>query len=675
MSSNSQLLNIINDIEELNEQTTTINSDIETINGDITDLGTNKQNKIQVTDTIQISKLKTQYITMSLTGQDLQSKLTSLGNDISSNADDIDGLKLLTSTHTSDISSNADDIDGLKLLTSTHTSDISSNADDIDALQLLTSTHTSDINSKQDKLLAGTNINIDETTNTISSVGGSDITLDENTDITTGTISSSDITGRFGTTIKAPNIHATGNLLINKNTTNDETINVLTDKQDTIYATTDIVPRQIVFSTIIGRTNATITSDNIKAKSSLSFLKNNQYLDVSSQLDTKQDILIAGNNITIDQTTNTISAVNEVSQDDLTIGLDTKQNKLEAGNGITINDASNIISATGVTQDELTTGLETKQNSIGIYDNFIINSMYVAPFTSKTLTNPSVNGELRASILTVEDNTLGLINIGDSISTITTGLENKQDEINTTSNLTLGTLDASGLITCGELTVGGKTIVNLVDEASGSGLTQSDIDAKQDKLEAGSNISIDETTNIISSTFTINENTNLTTASIICDDITSRVGHTITGDTIQARTNLLIGTGTVSTINVLDELNKKQDELQAGENITIDENNIISATGGIATTLGYASHLYEEFGIFTSAITSLTHTFENTFNVNGGTLIFTFETTALKTSNGTSTITYQILTPNNEIRHVCNHPFTFVQTNHRYLSSKIMRSS
>ena len=42
MSSNSQHLNIINDIEELNEQTTTINSDIETINGDITDLGTNK---------------------------------------------------------------------------------------------------------------------------------------------------------------------------------------------------------------------------------------------------------------------------------------------------------------------------------------------------------------------------------------------------------------------------------------------------------------------------------------------------------------------------------------------------------------------------------------------------------------------------------------------------------
>jgi len=524
MSSNSQLLNIINDIEKLNEQTTSINSDIITINGDITDLGTNKQNKIQVTDTIQISKLKTQYITMSLKGQDLQTALTSLGNDISSNADDIDGL------------------------------------------QLLTSTHTSDINGKQDKLKAGNKITIDETTNTISSTnekgdtgetgatgpqgiqgetgpqgiqgetgpqgiqgeqgpagadGSGGTALDENSDIVTGTISSSDITGRFGTTIQAPNIHATGNLLINKNTTNNETINVLTDKQDTIYATTDIGPRQIIFSTIVGRNNATITSDNIRAKNSLSFLKNNQYLDVSSQLDNKQDTL-------------------------------------KAGNGMTINETSNIISATGVTQDELTNGLNTKQNSINIYDNFIINSLYVAPFTSKSLVNPAVNGELRASIITAENTTIGPVNIGESIVSLITGLENKQDEIKTTSNLTLGTLDASGLITCADLEVGGKTITTLVDEASGSGLTQSDIDGKQNKLYAGANVSIDQDTNTISSTFTINENTDLTTGSIISDDITSRVGHNITGGTIRARTNLLIGTGVVNTINVVDELNKNK---------------------------------------------------------------------------------------------------------------------
>ena len=97
MSVNSQLLGIVHDIEELNEETTTINGNIETINESITSLETNKQNSIKVTDTIQISQLKAQYIKMTLSGADLQTTLTSIGDDISSNADDIDGLKLLTS--------------------------------------------------------------------------------------------------------------------------------------------------------------------------------------------------------------------------------------------------------------------------------------------------------------------------------------------------------------------------------------------------------------------------------------------------------------------------------------------------------------------------------------------------------------------------------------------------
>ncbi len=48
-----------------------------------------------------------------------------------------------------------------------------------------------------------------------------------------------------------------------------------------------------------------------------------------------------------------------------------------------------------------------------------------------------------------------------------------------TSNLSLATLSASGQITCSDLTVGGSTIQTLVDNASGSGLTQSDLDLKQ----------------------------------------------------------------------------------------------------------------------------------------------------------------------------------------------------
>ena len=85
MSSNSQILNIINDIEKLNEQTTTLNNNVDTINDNVQILEGTKQNNITVLDTIQISKLKTQYITMTLTGQDKPSTLTILGNQIGSN--------------------------------------------------------------------------------------------------------------------------------------------------------------------------------------------------------------------------------------------------------------------------------------------------------------------------------------------------------------------------------------------------------------------------------------------------------------------------------------------------------------------------------------------------------------------------------------------------------------
>ena len=71
MSANSQILNIINDIEKLKEETTTLNNNVDTINDNIQILEDTKQNNITVLDTIQISKLKTQYITMTLTGQDL----------------------------------------------------------------------------------------------------------------------------------------------------------------------------------------------------------------------------------------------------------------------------------------------------------------------------------------------------------------------------------------------------------------------------------------------------------------------------------------------------------------------------------------------------------------------------------------------------------------------------
>jgi len=148
MSSNSQILNIINDIEELKDETTTLNNNVYTINNNIQILEDTKQNNITVLDTIQIFKLKSQYITMTLTGQDLQSTLTILNGDIialqgrlDTEEPKITALETLTATHTSQVSSNDTDvlalpgrlnteepkITALKTLTATHTSQISEN--------------------------------------------------------------------------------------------------------------------------------------------------------------------------------------------------------------------------------------------------------------------------------------------------------------------------------------------------------------------------------------------------------------------------------------------------------------------------------------------------------------------------------------------------------------------
>ena len=56
MSVNYQILNIINDIEKLNEERTTLNNYLDAINDNVQTLEDTKQNNITVLDTIQISK-------------------------------------------------------------------------------------------------------------------------------------------------------------------------------------------------------------------------------------------------------------------------------------------------------------------------------------------------------------------------------------------------------------------------------------------------------------------------------------------------------------------------------------------------------------------------------------------------------------------------------------------
>ena len=103
-------------------------------------------------------------------------------------------------------------------------------------------------------------------------------------------------------------------------------------------------------------------------------------------LDTKQDTLIAGNNITIDMITNTISAIGEITQED----LDTKQNVLIAGTNITIDELTNTISAIGeITQEDLTSALYTKQELITTLTDLDCNSI--------TTSDLKLNGNIHLS--------------------------------------------------------------------------------------------------------------------------------------------------------------------------------------------------------------------------------------------------------------------------------------
>ena len=231
MSVNSQILNIINDIEELNEETSTINGNIETINSDIEGLGNSKQNKIQVTDTIQISQLKAQYIKMTLSGADLQTTLDGKQTKITDN----DYLSI------SDVNSLQTTLDGKQTkITDNDYLTIS----DVNSLQTT-------LDGKQNILKAGTNISIDADTNTISASGSGGTTIDADTDITVANITCDNITARSNSTIQAPTITATNTLKIGT----DNVSTLIGNKQDklnsnSINITTGDITCKNIFSTL-----------------------------------------------------------------------------------------------------------------------------------------------------------------------------------------------------------------------------------------------------------------------------------------------------------------------------------------------------------------------------------------------------------------------------------------
>jgi len=151
--------------------------------------------------------------------------------------------------------------------------------------------------------------------------------------------------------------------------------------------------------------------------------------------------------------------------------------------------------------DSLSTSYGTTVSGSRVTDWVDINltKFYETPEIYDLLSLQTFGGSLEDKIdalnVIVEENATDISNNSSSIDSLNTLVSGKQDTIITTTALSLASVDATGLVTCGSLTISGQDKQTYVDNASGSGLTKSDIDGKQDKLTLTSNISI-ETLNV-----------------------------------------------------------------------------------------------------------------------------------------------------------------------------------
>jgi hypothetical protein len=111
----------------------------------------------------------------------------------------------------------------------------------------------------------------------------------------------------------------------------------------------------------------------------------------------KQNLLIAGTNITIDELTNTISSIGEVTQAELTLALDAKQPNILSTDNLTCNSIT--VSQTAPTENNEPTskiyvdnGLAEKEPNILSTDNLTCNSITVLK------TAPTENDELTSKM-------------------------------------------------------------------------------------------------------------------------------------------------------------------------------------------------------------------------------------------------------------------------------------
>ena len=260
----------------------------------------------------------------------------------------------------------------------------------------------SQLDTKQNTLTAGTNITIDANNNisssgvTQSQLDTKQPTLNDNVDITTGTISSGNITGRVGSTITAPTITAptiTASTSLLYGTTNVET--KITEIEDTLETTPRLNNANVftanqeiegsLTATFVAVTNTTpINSTHLTSRFYVDSLVQTRVREVedeiviltasqtaqTAQSSSQSQSIIAFEQLTATQTSDIFA---------LEVG---KQDNLTAGTGIDI--TNNVISSTSSFVGFRAVTIQNSDINVAINAVIPFNSVSVNTFTYDT---------------------------------------------------------------------------------------------------------------------------------------------------------------------------------------------------------------------------------------------------------------------------------------------------
>lgn len=453
---------------------------------------------------------------------------------------------------------------------------------------------TTVVEGKQDKLSAGANITIDENTNTISATdttytAGTGITIENNVISVTGG------GGGSGTVKSVNNVEPGDDGNVSLTTANIPDLGISEDGTTITIGDKSIEPLT-TDSTISANKIEGVVAEAIKATQDGNGNVISTTYAKAMELDSKQNKLTAGNNITIDDATNTISAKDTTytAGTNITISasneISATDTKYTAGTNISISD-ENDISVTGLTKASVglgnvdntsdadkpvSTATQTALNAKQDIAN-LVTAFGTTPsdekYPSEKLVNDALN-QTNQRVTGVENDTQTLstskqdkLKAGTNITITGSTISSKDTTYTAGTNISISNANA--------ISVTGVYTSEEVDEKLATKADTSSLNDKQNKLTAGTNITIDETTNTINATDTkYTAGTNIAISDENAISVTgltkASVGLGNVDNTSDA--NKPISTATQSA------LDGKQNKLTAGANITISDTNEISAT-------------------------------------------------------------------------------------------------